>query len=205
MSNSFLEEYMNNIKLMDATRSFFKNFNWTDPVAVTLTFKKGIQIDQRPIMASDDDYRRNVRYFLNFLNKDVYRSLARKAWLINAGSVRETGCFGGIHYHLVLDKPPHLSLEMYTALIHEAWNRTLWGHHIVEVTPDGGDRWINYMTKLRSKENYADAIDWTNTYNATIPLTQIELPFRLKIDRRTDRLFALAAEYAKPNNDPENI
>ena len=33
---------MNNNKLMDATRSFFKNFNWTDPVAVTLTFKKGL-------------------------------------------------------------------------------------------------------------------------------------------------------------------
>ena len=196
---------MNNIKLMDATRSFFKNFNWTDPVAVTLTFKKGIQIDQRPIMASDDDYRRNVRYFLNFLNKDVYRSLARKAWLISVGSVRETGCFGGVHYHLVIDKPPHLSFEKYTALIHEAWSRTLWGHHIVEVTPDGGERWINYMTKLRSKENYADAIDWTNTYNATIPLTRIELPFKLMIDRRTDRLFALAAEYAKLATQPENI
>ena len=196
---------MNNIKLMDATRSFFKNFNWTDPVAVTLTFKKGLMEDGRLLIANDDDYRKNVRYFLNILNKRIYRGLARKGWLLSIGSVRETGCFGGFHYHLVLDKPPHLSLEIYTALILEAWNRTLWGHQMVEVTPDGGERWINYMTKLRSKENYADAIDWTNTYNATIPLTQIELPFRVKIDRRTDRLLALAAGYAKPINQPENI
>jgi hypothetical protein len=196
---------MTNIKLMNATRSFFKNFNWTDPIAATLTFKKGLMEDERLVIANDDDYRKNVRYFLNILNKRVYRSLARKGWLLSVGSVRETGCFGRVHYHLVLDKPPHLSFEKYTALIHEAWSRTLWGHHIVEMTSDGGERWINYITKLRSKENYADAIDWTNTYNATIPLNQIELPLKLKIDRRTALLFALAAEYAKPTTQPGNI
>ena len=70
---------MNNIKLMDATRSFFKNFNWTDPVAVTLTFKKGLMEDgQRPIIASDDDYRKNVRYFLNILNKESTEALQER-------------------------------------------------------------------------------------------------------------------------------
>ena len=106
---------MNNNKLMDATRSFFKNFNWTDPVAVTLTFKKGLM--ERLVIANDDDYRKNVRYFLNILNKRVYNGLSRKGWLISVVSVRETGCFGGVHYHLVIDKPPHLSSISFSGII----------------------------------------------------------------------------------------
>jgi hypothetical protein len=102
---------MNNIKLLKATRSFFKNFNWTDPIAVTLTFKNGIMVEKYLVSASDDAYRQNVRHFLNVLNKEIYRGLSRKGWLMSVVSVVETGAFDGLHYHLMLDKPPILALN----------------------------------------------------------------------------------------------
>ncbi len=187
---------MNNIELQTATRSFFKTLKWTDPVAVTLTFKNATMANGHLIFAKEEDYRKNVRHFLNILNKTIYRSLARKGWLLNVAAVKETGEFGRDHYHLIIDKPPHLRFEAYAALIQTAWNKTIWGHRKIEVSRDGSERWINYVTKLRSKPNYADAIDWTNTHKGAIPLSEIHLPFRLRMmDTRTDQLFALAAPY----------
>ena len=189
---------MNNIELQTAIRAFVKGVQWTDPVAVTLTFKKRSWENGQLLFARKEDYRQNIHHFLNVLNKTIYRSLARKSWLLNVAAVKETGEFGRDHYHLVIDRPPHMSFERYAGLIHGAWSKTTWGHRKIEVTPDGGEQWINYMTKLRTKPNYADAIDWTNTHKATIPLSEIHLPFRLRmIDARPDQLFAMAAEHAK--------
>lgn len=185
---------MYNVILMNATKLFFNEFNWTDPVAVTLTFKKGIMKDGRLILASDGDYRQNVHHFLNVLNQKIYKGFSRKGWLMSVGAVRETGAFERPHHHLILNKPPHLTFEQYAALIHRVWNKTMWGHRNIEVMPDGSERWINYMTKLRSKETYADAIDWTNTHNAMTPLSEIYLPMRLRMPSADDNLLKLAAE-----------
>ena len=172
---------MDNVALKEATRSFFKTIPWTDPVALTLTFKKGVMLKGCLIMGTDDDYRRNVRHFLNALNKKLYRGLARKGWLINVAAVKETGDFGRLHYHLVVDKPPHVSLDYYAGLIYKIWTRTTWGHRKIDVGAQASVLWINYITKLRSKSNYADAIDWTNTHVSSAPLKDLALPFKLRM------------------------
>ena len=172
---------MDNVALMEATRGFFKTIPWTDPVAVTLTLKKSVMTKGCLVIGADDDYRRNVRHFLNALNKKVYRGLARKGWLINVAAVKEIGDFGRAHYHLVIDKPPHVSFDYYVGLIHKIWTRTTWGHKKIDVGAEASDRWINYITKLRSKPNYADAIDWNNTHVAGVPLKDLTLPFKLRM------------------------
>src|SRR5690348_1686787 len=129
------------VELQKATRGYLKDFNWTNPVAVTLTFKRAIPIKQRLVKGDHDAYHKNVRHFLNVLNKTIYRSLARNKWVMSVASVVETGAFDGIHYHLLIDSPTHIGFEHFTALIHRAWSKTQWGHHKIDVSREGGERW----------------------------------------------------------------
>ena len=184
-------------QLMQSARSFFRDFNWTDPVAVTLTMKRGVCRHGTLIMANADDYSQNLHHFLNVLNKRVYRGLARKGWVMSVASVRERGALDRVHYHLMIDRPPHLTFQQFACAIGSAWEATFWGHEKIDVSPDGGARWINYMTKLRTKDSYDEAIDWHNTHNAETPLSSLQVPLRIRLRRRSDReLFALVKHYA---------
>jgi len=182
--------------LMIATRGFVQEFNWTNPVAVTLTMKSAIFKDGILIHGSAADYSSNLDHFLNKLNKQLFGGLARKGWLLSVFAVLERGALGRDHYHLTLDKPTHLTAEQFARLIKAIWRKTTWGQDRVDVSPDGNERWINYMTKLRSKRDYADSIDWLNTYSATTPLSAIKIPFRLRMRHHpNDELSHLARYY----------
>jgi hypothetical protein len=77
------------------------------------------------------------------------------------------------------------------------WKKTTWGRAKIDVSRDGGERWINYMTKLRTKDKYEEDIDWHNTHNAATPLGSLEVPLRIRLRKRSDReLFQLVKRYA---------
>ena len=187
----------NEKQIMQSARAFFSKFNWTDPVAVTLTMKSRIYESGMLVTANTNDHSQNLHHFLNVLNKQIYRGLARKGWLMTVVSVRERGAFDRSHYHLMIDKPPHLAFQQFANAIRSVWKKTTWGRAKIDVSRDGGERWINYMTKLRTKDCYDEAIDWHNTYNAATPLASLEVPLKIRVRRRSDReLFELVKRYA---------
>jgi hypothetical protein len=157
---------LDRIVLQKETRTFFNNLSWTDPVAVTLTLKKARFQNGVWIKADEIVYSQNLRHFLNVLNKKLYGGRSRKGWHLSVASVLEAGASDKPHFHLLLDKPPHLSCEVFACLIQEIWSKTHWGHKIVDVSPEGGERWINYITKFRTKRDFGDAINWQNTHNS---------------------------------------
>jgi hypothetical protein len=50
-------------------------------------------------------------------------------------------------------------------MIREAWAATDFGHREVDVKPAADDRWVRYMLKSRTKDEYDLSIDWLNFHN----------------------------------------
>lgn len=171
---------MNNVALMKHSRSFVASFPWVAPQAITLTFKLGKYHNGVFITPGAIEYSQNVRHFLNLLNKALFGALARNGWLLSVVSVLEHPPGGRPHYHLVVDKPAHIPNGYFEWLVQDLWRQTFWGHRVVHVGVNGGLRWINYVTKLRTKPNYDESIDWHNTHNVAPPSS---LPFKIRMKR----------------------
>jgi hypothetical protein len=75
------------------------------------------------------------------------------------------GAYTRRHFHLCLDKPESLSIEDFSTLINECWQKTWFGYdEIVVKECDSG--WLSYMAKFRTKDDYSDSIDWLNFNNS---------------------------------------
>ena len=148
----------------------FRNFNhitgWNAPMAVTLTLKQGIPIDQSrrayerltPERASQ-----NLRHFLNLLNKRVYGNAhARHKLRIPVIPMLEGGTSKRLHYHLMIDCPRDDLKPIYPEIIRSLWGRTLWGYDHIDIQANADSGWINYISKLRDKPIFEDSIDWVN-------------------------------------------
>ena len=143
---------------------------WRNAHAVTLTLKKAINVQ--------DGYRKfnirldqtiaqdNLRRFLNILNNKTLGNRAKRyKQRIPAFPLFEGGAGTDTrpHYHLILDcpfadYPPH----SYAETIRLCWSKTLWGHREIDVQPQCDDGWTDYITKLRSKYDISQSIDWNN-------------------------------------------
>ena len=147
-----------------ALLDFCKSKTWTSPHAVTLTLKVGSQIGGAWHTLTQYEAQQNLRHWLNVLRKKLVRLGFAKD-----GELQRVPIFEGRehevrpHYHLMLDKPDCIETPQYESLIRYEWQRTRWGHQ--RVTVDAcydEDGWLRYISKLRTKEQYADSIDWTN-------------------------------------------
>ena len=56
-------------------------------------------------------------------------------------------------------------MTIYPQMIEQCWQQTDWGYNQVHVTADADSGWVRYMTKLRSKPDFASSIDWMNFSN----------------------------------------
>ena len=132
------------------------------PYAVTLTLKQGIRQNGYWTKLDNMKASRNLRYFLNFLKKQVFRrSDIRKGRKLYCVPFLETDGSGRLHYHLILDRPSHLSDAHFVAQITASWRKTDFGFNQIDAKPsDSG--WISYLLKERTKPVYLDSIDWTN-------------------------------------------
>lgn len=154
--------------MQTALRNWLRIDGWNQAFALTLTLKQRIGGDGgvsasatnlTPQIASQ-----NLKHFLNVLNKQVYGAASqRHGKRLPVFSVLEGGNGKRLHYHLAIDCPRNDLIEVFPAMVISTWWKTLWGYDQTYVTPcDAG--WVNYMTKLRDKPDFASAIDWENCH-----------------------------------------
>jgi hypothetical protein len=165
-------------QIQSALRDWINLGHWNDPRALTLTMKQYAWFD-RPggtdrslIMLDRQIASANLRHFLSVLNRQTLGNLGRrqgkKLW---AFPVLEGTASKHLHYHLVIDCPFASDPDnRFEALIRDAWLGTDWGDVQMKLTRSD-DGWVHYMTKLRDKPDFADAIDWTNAYMSDVPPT----------------------------------
>ena len=183
MSNSMSYHYPSKKHLLDlqeATKAFIGISHWRNPTAVTLTVRKVQVFGSTRVWADLHECSKNLRHFLNLLNKRAYRSQGKKI-RIGCIPVIEQMQDGRYHYHLALDRPEHISAFRFRFLVAQLWAKTHWGYKQVRVEPKCDDGWINYIAKLKSKASYPDAFDWLNF----TPEPSIHLePYRCSSDIR---------------------
>ncbi|WP_067674898.1 rolling circle replication-associated protein [Tsuneonella dongtanensis] len=147
--------------LQRAIRGWVQNVDWVRPFAVTLTLKQCLPLPGGALVKITPDLAsRNMRHFLNLLNRRVYGS----AYLRHGQRLPCLVALEGtndkrLHYHIHLDCPREDLVPTYPRLISELWERTDWGHREVDVQ-SADEGWVGYITKLRDKADYSAAFDW---------------------------------------------
>lgn len=154
-----------------AFRAFAQIDHWRAPHAVTLTLKQGIVVSRGDadilVRLTTGEATQNYRHFINLLSSAVLGRAARRIGRrLNTISTIEGGYGRRLHIHAVIDCPRDDLLVVFPSMIIEAWRRTQWGHGQINIQSGADAGWINYISKLRDKPNYADAIDWENYHNA---------------------------------------
>lgn len=158
------------LKIQKSVRDWIDLGDWHCPFAVTLTLKQRLGGDGGvSLMAQNltpEIASQNLRHFLNLMNKQVYGSAARRhGKQLPVFPVQEGGKDKRLHYHLAIDCPRDELVEVFPAMVIASWQKTLWGFSQIDVQPCD-QRWVNYITKLRDKPDYASSIDWMNTTRA---------------------------------------
>ena len=155
--------------LQHSVRQWIDIDNWHHPFAVTLTLKQRIGGDGGVSSAAEnlttESASRNLRHWLNVMNKQVYGSAAqRHGKRLPVIPVLEGGRGKRLHYHLAIDCPRDELIEFFPAMVATSWRKTLWGYGQTDVQPsDKG--WLTYITKLRDKPDFGSSIDWLNCHN----------------------------------------
>lgn len=158
--------YCLDTKIQRSVQDWVDIHRWNSPFAVTLTLKQRLWLDGGGSVALTPDLAsRNLRHFLNLVNKRVYGSSAqRNGKRIRSVAVQEGGQYKRLHYHLMLDCPRDQLVMEFPAILTKAWVSTDWGYPQIDIQPcDQG--WLNYMTKLRDKTDFAAAFDWELCHN----------------------------------------
>ena len=147
----------------EALLNFCRNKPWINPQAVTLTLRLARWQDGIRISLTRSDAEQNLRHFFNVLHKKLGSYGLPKRSTLQRLPIFEGSDVVRPHVHLMLDRPVCVTDDGYAQLIQHEWPRTRWGNELVTVEPcTSAEGWLNYITKFRSKADYADAIDWTN-------------------------------------------
>ena len=159
------------LRLRTTLLDFFKIRAWTNPHAVTLTLRQGTFVGGHWRRLTRLDAQQNLRHFRNVLDKQLLRhGLSKNAILFFLPIFEGRDNRTRPHNHLMLDVSASVDTQTLRSIIRHAWGRTDWGHKRITVdycrNPQG---WLEYITKLRSKENYADSIDWMNYSCSGLP------------------------------------
>lgn len=159
------DEFKQSCQIQSAARRHFNDAKWHAPYGVTLHFRRVSYLKGssgvRHLTA--DIAKQNVRHFINVLNKWAFGKAYKYGRRIQLVSVVEGSINGVLHYHLQIECPIFELEPQFADLLKALWLKTDWGAEIyVECYVDPG--WIDYITKLRTKACFADAIDWENTH-----------------------------------------
>lgn len=156
-----------------AIREWLKGGAWKNPFAVTLNLKQASKVETdrgRSFVALTDQYAsQNLRHFLNRVTRHYHGNAGRRfGKRLPVIPVLEGGNGHRLHYHLLIDLPEATSLDEVYPLFVTEWMRTQWGYGQVNIqqNPDAG--WLNYITKLRSKIDVGESIDWMNLYHPSL-------------------------------------
>lgn len=161
----------------DLTEWISENY-FENAYAVTLTMKQAayVQAENELIWGYEDidviKASKNLRYFLNRLNKSVYGKKATNKNPMQRKRLKTIPFFEGsvygkthLHYHLILQRDCNQSEEDFYDAIHNLWRITDFGQKEVEIKPiDEFDDWLGYCTKEKSQEHFGNNIDVMNLY-----------------------------------------
>lgn len=152
-------------------RRFARIDHWLAPHAVTLTLKQGLAVRNGAadtfVLLTRELAIQNYRHFLNLLSSMILGQAAKRfGKRVNSISTIEGGKGKRLHIHGVIDCPRDDLFERFPSMITEAWRMTQWGHGQIDIQRDANAGWINYISKLRDKPDYGEAIDWVNYHNA---------------------------------------
>ena len=158
-------------EIQKSFRKFAKIERWSAPHAITLTMKQGVLAQGSrgdPVVClTREAASQNYRHFLSLLSSRVLGKAAKRfGKRLNSVSVIERGGGKRLHIHAAIDCPRDDLVTMFPSIITEAWRRTQWGYSQIDIQPAADAGWINYISKLRDKPDYATAIDWENYHNA---------------------------------------
>lgn len=149
--------------------SFIKPQEWERSVSLTLTTKRYITHPSECVVGTPEDYRRNLRWAFNVVNKKIFgnrtRATAkRKGARLKSFCVMEPHINGGWHYHLLIEVPITVEPEQLCELFVATWQRSHWGNKQAwwDESVDAG--WLDYMLKPCYGLSVVDKIDWDNTY-----------------------------------------
>jgi hypothetical protein len=151
------------IELRESLLEFCRSKNWISPQAVTLTLRTSRPAGTVWVKLTAADAQQNLRHFLNVVHKKLAAYGFPKRAELQCVPIFEGDDAVRPHFHLMLDRPACIEAAEYADLLERAWSRTYWGHQRTEIKPcDDEDGWLDYISKLRTKSDYAAAIDWTN-------------------------------------------
>ena len=125
--------------------------DWDGWYAVTLTFAQSLpDADGGKCLLSQDVASRNVRHYLNVLNKRFWGNAARKYG--RRCQVIPTFEYGEapkkyLHYHLFIKKPNHVAAWKFECRLRSDWFKTEWGELSVNVQSNTDSGWLEYITK----------------------------------------------------------
>jgi len=158
------------LRIQSAFRDFAKIDHWVAPHAVTLTMKQGVPVANgyRSTMAflDADKASQNMSHFHSILSRRVLgKPASRFGMRVRMIPVQERSKEGRLHYHVLIDCPRAELQDAFPALIQDIWVRTQWGHRQNDIQADADDGFKFYISKLRDKPDYADAVDWANYHN----------------------------------------
>jgi hypothetical protein len=140
---------------------YLTGIRFNDPCGVSFTMKQRLG----PIKLDPISCSRNFSHFSNRLNKAILRnSFTRYGNRIPMIPVSERSYTQRYHYHSVIDRPNLVSREEFQGIVTDCWERTPWGYREIDFQFGIDAGWINYITKLKTKEEYSDSIDWQNIH-----------------------------------------
>lgn len=136
---------------------FLQNEAKDHDLAVTLTMKQ----QDGPTTLDQTEAEKNLRHFLNRLNKKAFGNAARRhGRKISVAPMLERSLSGRLHYHLSL-KNPFAEFSICRSAVEECWTKTRWGYNEVDVQEiHDVSGWHRYITKAPSLDGW----DITNTH-----------------------------------------
>lgn len=154
-------------KIQSSVREYLNRCEFGNPVAITLTMKQGIRIESNGqssfISINRDRASQNLRHFLNLLNSHYHgKKSSRYGYRMPTIAVLEGTKSTRLHYHLLIDWPRPESEQQIACRVSILWGKTQWGFNETHVELNADRGWLNYMTKLRGKSDFASSIDWEN-------------------------------------------
>lgn len=163
------DTFMNN-KLKSSALSFFAEWPWNNPLAITLTCRKGVESHGGQLtLATLDRVQTNLRHVMNRVNgnKHIFGNKGkRKKKRLQVVAIAEQDRSGRYHLHLQVDIPVGLSSELLMETLEREWRESDWGYNEIDVQPARDVGWLDYMLKTYSKAEYDLSIDWNNCQQA---------------------------------------
>ena len=146
---------VNNFEYQQEIRDWIKDIELSNPFAITLTTFSNTKIS----------HSQNFKHFMNRLNqsylKNSYRKYKKKLTVI---PIREGTKHIQTHIHCVIDNPyPEKNTE-FVRLVKDSWCKSVLGRPIINIKPMYDKGWIDYMTKLTTKTDIKDSVDWSNVH-----------------------------------------